>query len=342
MAENDLITRIREKVTTEVLIAFVLGVFLGLVVLGWWLWPVRWTNTDPADLRPNQKETYLQLIADSYALTGNTETAVARLKALKGPGEADADLSEALANLAKARLAEGRTDEATRLEGLQSAAILPPPPTPKETPVGPAAPVASQTQRILIILFFLVLLGAGVVLFLTQLQKRQTVRRRRPTSVDESLTRAATAGPTGVAPPLSETSLGHFETTYHLGDEGYDISYSIESSTGEFLGECGVSALEEVGVGEPGGISAFEIWLFDKEDVRTETKVLMSPRAFADEVLREELADKGTLLQAERSRVVAVETANLRLDATITDLEYEGGSDSVFSRLTTRLEISRR
>jgi hypothetical protein len=342
MAENDLTTRIREKLTAEVLIAFVLGVFLGLVVLGWWLWPVRWTNTDPADLRPNQKETYLQLIADSYALTGNTETAIARLKALKGPAEDDADLSDALANLAKARLAEGRTDEATRLEGLQSAAILPPPPAPKETPVGPAVPVAGQTQRVFIIVFFLVLLGAGVVLLLTQLQKRQTVRRRRPTSVDEPLARAATIGVTGVAPPLSETSLGHFETTYHLGDEGYDISYSIESSAGEFLGECGVSALEEVGLGEPGGVSALEIWLFDKEDVRTETKVLTSPRAFADDASREELASKGTLVQAEQSRVVAVETANLRLDATITDLEYEGGSDSVFSRLTTKLEISRR
>jgi len=51
MATNDIATWIRKRVTPAVLIAFVFGVFLGLVVLGWWLWPVKWTNTDPADLK---------------------------------------------------------------------------------------------------------------------------------------------------------------------------------------------------------------------------------------------------------------------------------------------------
>ena len=60
--ENDLTTWIREKITAEVVIAFVLGVFLGLFVLGWRVFPVAWTNTDPADLKPSHKEVYLQMI----------------------------------------------------------------------------------------------------------------------------------------------------------------------------------------------------------------------------------------------------------------------------------------
>jgi len=342
MAKNDLTTWIREKVTAEVVIAFVLGVFLGLVVLGWWLWPVRWTNADPADLKPSERETYVQLIADSYAVTGNSDVALARLRALKGPGEDDADLSAMLDALAKARIDAGRGDEAMRLRGLSSAVILPPPPTPKATPAQPTVSGGSQALRIFGIVFFLLLLGVGVVLLLTQLQKREAARRRRPLPAEEPFVRAAEMEREGIAPPLQESTLLHFETTYNLGDEGYDTHYVIESSTGEFLGECGVSALEEVGIGEPGRVPALEVWLFDKEDTVTETKVLMSERAFGDEMLRDKLENRGAFIQAEQGQVVTLETANLRLDATITELEYESASNYVFAKLTARLEISRR
>ncbi|MBC7261771.1 MAG: hypothetical protein H5T63_07125, partial [Chloroflexi bacterium] len=107
MADKDVSTWIRKKITTEVIIAFVLGLVIGLVVLGWWLWPVKWTNADPSDLRPSHKETYLQMIAESYALTGNTEVARSRLEALKGPGQDDADLSAMLSDLIQAQVRAG-------------------------------------------------------------------------------------------------------------------------------------------------------------------------------------------------------------------------------------------
>jgi len=146
-----------------------------------------------------------------------------------------------------------------------------------------------------------------------------------------------------IAPLPLESTLGHFETTYTPGDESYDVSYSIEAPTGEFLGECGISALEAVGIGEPEKVTAFEVWLFDKDDVRTETKVLMSARAFGDEALREKLGKKGALVQAGEGQVVTLETANLRLDTEVTELTYESGSNAgVFAKLTTHLEVSRR
>lgn len=344
MAEKDVSAWIREKITNEVIIAFVLGLVIGLVVLGWWLWPVKWTNADPADLRPSHKETYLQMIAESFAETGDAEVARSRLEALKGPGQDDADLSAMLSDLIQAQVKAGKPMDAIRLQGLLSAMALPPAPTPVPTAAPTATTAGRSVLRILGIVFFLLLLGAGVLLLLSQLQKREPVRRRRPSPyTGEALTRTPEVerGVSPVPPPPAEGAFGHFETTYTLGDEEYDVSYSIESVSGEFLGECGVSAIEKVGSGEPARFTAFEVWLFDKMDSRMVTKVLMSEQAFEDQVLRERLAEKGELIRAERGHVVTLETANLRLDALIAELAYEGGSNNgVFARLTTKLEIS--
>jgi hypothetical protein len=44
-------------------------------------------------------------------------------------------------------------------------------------------------------------------------------------------------------------------------------------------GECGVGISETIGVGDPKKVTAFEVWLFDKNDIQTVTKVLMSAHA---------------------------------------------------------------
>lgn len=339
MADNGIAAWIRENVTVALVAAFLLGAIVGLVVLGWWLWPVQWTNADPADLRPIHKDAYIQLVADSYAVTNDRDAALAEIQALKAPGDQDITLSVRLNDLIDVRTAAGQIAKAERLRALASALNLPQP-SPGEPPVEPAAAGGSQLSRIVGIVFFLGLLGCGLVLLLTQLQKREAARRGRRLSPELPIAPASQTEHGAAATVLSETALGHFETTYHLGDEGYDLSYSIESASGEFLGECGVSALEELGIGEPGRVSAIELWLFDKEDVRTETKILMGEQAFGDDALRERLASKGTLVQAERGKIVTVETANLRLSATISDLEYESPLNSIFGKLTTALEIT--
>lgn len=338
MAESEITAWIRKNVTKEVLIVFLLGAIVGLVVLGWWLWPVKWTNTDPADLRQSHQESYLQMIADSYALTGDAELARTRLEALKVPGEKDTALAAILDGLMKERLEAGEADEALRLQRLSSVVILPPPPTPAPTAGQPTVTTRTQALRVLGIAFFLLLLGAGIVLGLTQIQKRQGMRRRRMPLTPEPFARGEVGDITG--PVLPESALGQLDTTFNFGDQGYDVTVPIESPAGEFLGECGISALEDTSPGEPDRVAAFEVWLFDKDDVRTETKVLLSERAFADDPLRERLATKGELIQARQGQTVTLETANLRLDARIAEVEYESDANSAFAKLTTRLEIS--
>jgi hypothetical protein len=136
-------------------------------------------------------------------------------------------------------------------------------------------------------------------------------------------------------PPLAQ-----FVTTYTLGDDHYDPSFSIELESGEFMGECGVGISETIGVGEPNKVTAFEVWLFDKNDIRTVTKVLMSDYAFHDEALRTKLAPKGEPVEAEVGEDVLLETKRLIVRARVVEAEYGMGNlpaDSFFERLTVEL-----
>jgi hypothetical protein len=141
----------------------------------------------------------------------------------------------------------------------------------------------------------------------------------------------------GLAPPITQTM-----TTYVLGDDLYDESFSIDTQAGEFMGEYGVGVSEAIGVGEPKKVTAMEIWLFDKNDIKTATKVLMSKHAFNDPSIRGRLEPKGELVVVEPQAQVLLETATLQLLVTIVDLEYGNGAlptDSYFDRITLELAI---
>jgi hypothetical protein len=141
----------------------------------------------------------------------------------------------------------------------------------------------------------------------------------------------------GLAPPITQTM-----TTYVLGDDLYDESFSIDTQAGEFMGEYGVGVSEAIGVGEPKKVTALEIWLFDKNDIKTATKVLMSKHAFNDPSIHARLEPKGELVIVEPQAQVLLETATLQLLATVVDLEYGNSAlpaDSYFERITLELAI---
>jgi hypothetical protein len=143
----------------------------------------------------------------------------------------------------------------------------------------------------------------------------------------------------------SEPPIVQFMTTYLHGDDLYDDSFSIEAASGEFLGECGVGISDTIGSGDAKNVSAFEIWLFDKNDIRTVTKVLMSDHAFRDEAIRAKLAPKGEAILARTNDRVILETATLRVQARIVDLTYGMGPqppNSFFDRITIELAAWKR
>ena len=52
-------------------LVFVAGLMLGWVYLGWVVFPVEWSDTDPWDLRPHYQRWYIRLVAQDLSQTGN-------------------------------------------------------------------------------------------------------------------------------------------------------------------------------------------------------------------------------------------------------------------------------
>ena len=142
-----------------------------------------------------------------------------------------------------------------------------------------------------------------------------------------------------------EKPIAQFMTTYMFGDDRYDESFTFDAPNGAFLGECGVSVSDLIGVGEPKKISAFDIWLFDKNDIQTVTKVLMSKHAFNDPEIRSRLEIRGEPILAEPGKLFRLETATLRLEGRIVDVSYGElplPEDSYFQRNTVELAVFKK
>ena len=139
-----------------------------------------------------------------------------------------------------------------------------------------------------------------------------------------------------------ETPLAQFMTTYQSGNDLYDDSFSIDSQAGEFLGECGVGISETIGVGDPKKVTAFEVWLFDKNDIQTVTKVLMSDHAFQDSAINQRLRAKGEPVLADPNTEFVLETQTLQMVARVVSMGYGEGAmpeESYFDQLLLELAV---
>lgn len=64
---------------------FLIGLLIGWMVLGWWVWPVQWTDAYPSDLTAADRAAYVQMVADAYARRPDVAVAVDRLKSFGAP-----------------------------------------------------------------------------------------------------------------------------------------------------------------------------------------------------------------------------------------------------------------
>jgi hypothetical protein len=313
----------------------ILGLLLGLVV-GWVLWPVQWTNATPDHLRSDFQGDYVLWVAEQYANTNDLEWVHAKLGVEFWE---EGQLDETLEKLA----VDHGGQEAVRLRALAQALGAPSAALPSATPAGPEEEEPSGRSALGSVAM---VCGAALLVVAVVGGATYLIRRlRRPQAAPEQAGRGM-----GIAEelrPLEKVSWGaegpplaQFATTYVLGDDHYDPSFSIEIETGEFMGECGVGISETIGVGAPNKVTAFEVWLFDKNDIRTVTKVLMSDYAFHDEALRAKLAPKGEPMLAEAGEVITLETKTLRVHARVVEAEYGMGNlppNSFFERLAIDL-----
>lgn len=316
-------------------VGVVFGLGVGLIVglvFAYQIAPVKWTNAGPQDLRVDYAAYYWEMVAESYAKDGNLDQANAQL------GEWEDEKREAALDRA---YVESSPDVQMYLDSLKdkvggSGPAAEATPATEETPASEGSPVRSLLPVLGVLLLLVLVLVAGGM-FITRMRKRKGAAPVEQVA-DEPPEWLATLHPEESAPALP--SLGHFVTSYALGNDTYDESFSIETSAGEFLGECGVGISETLGTGDPDKVTAFEVWLFDKNDIRTVTQVLMSEHAYNDPDLRASLAPKGEAVLAQVNQPMALETATLRLDVLVTEMTYGEGAlppNSFFDRLTIEL-----
>lgn len=309
--------------------AVIFGIALGMLY-AWWINPVQWVDGEPYQLRKDLQVDYMRMAIDSYSVNLDAQLAKERYEALgeeranilaevgKDPGEvspAEIQKYRALVEIESPTLeTEESTETATTRSTTGVAKYI--------------VPVCGTT------------LGLGVLLAAALLMRRRMEgRQEEPIAGFEDFESHEAFEPEQ-EPPVSQP-LATFRTTYTYGDDLYDDSFSIESPTGDFLGECGVGIGDVMGVGEPKKVSAFEVWLFDKNDIQTVTKVLLSPYTFADETIFTRLSAKGDPMKAESGSVVILETNTLRVEARVVDMNFGEGplpEESFFDRLTIELQ----
>ncbi len=320
------------------LVVFVIGILLGWFGMGWGVWPVQYENGDVSQLRPDLQQQYVRLIA--YAYPSNLDAAKAT--------ELIQQLGPNASTIVSNTIATSTGEDAIRVTQLQVALQSTLPAASTKPPV--KAPSVLDTLRLpLIACGVIVVVGLlGGVIFWRLSSRSTATRASRPVAAVPSAPAAVEERPLEAAPAAVEAKappVARFMTTYTLGDDAYDDSFSVDGPDGNFLGECGMGISETIGVGDPKKVTAFEVWLFDKNDIRTVTRVVMSEHAFRDEALKSKLAAKGEPVLARSGDTVSLETATLVVTARIVDMAYGGGAlppSSYFERLTIELAAFRK
>ncbi|MBN1487300.1 MAG: hypothetical protein JW981_06620 [Anaerolineae bacterium] len=323
-----------ENLKHKTLIFFTVGLLLGLL-FAWVIWPADFKNATPGHLRIDFQSNYLAWVAEEYGTTGNLNAVENTLGLevkenpwVKSPKTFEQAILETAAKY---------PERAPVLAQMQQALLAP-----EEGEAQPATEGKRNPLITILLWLFIVLATVGLGFIII---KRFTASKAGPAPKGTSsaipgvgtMQEAPVEVIEGEEPPLKS-----FTTTYVLGDDFYDPSFSIEMGP-DFLGECGIGVSETIGAGDPKKVTALEVWLFDKSDIRTVTSVLASEYAERDPDLQAKLAPKQTEGEIELIREgleVTLETTALRVRAKIKMVEYAEGNlppNSYFQRVSVEL-----
>ncbi len=317
------------RVYLKFALPFLLGFLLGWLVIGWWLWPVRWVNTDPWDLRPEFKKHYILMAADSYALDHDPNVLRERFS-----GWPEEELSGLIEEIKRERPGDIRL--ASRLDEIKAALNLPEPSAPRPQAAREGRGLLPIVLALTAILLLLVAVGIAYRLFKERLPQVFARAPRRP------------ARPTRPSPEPEPIEgeyrefypIARYSATYSYGDIRFAESFPIESPNGDYLGECGIETSELMSSGDPPKVVAFEVWLFDKEVNRTVSKAITIPEV--DEATEASLKSlSGEVIKARKGEVVKLETRNLETHVTIREVSIDP-NEKFFTRLGVEFKIYRR
>jgi hypothetical protein len=370
------IQSVQRSLLVGVLAGLVFGCILGTVFGTYYAWqvdPVVYIgDAIPSELASGYQNHYLAMVVDSYIVNQDANVAAERLKAFSPEIKV-----RTLAERSAAYVAAGRGVEAQLINNLavalkqtenwnedtikavigelttkyqsqpaQAQAIssfsaqllngqvpVPAPAEPGQTPPAEVSPAPapepaaglgglSWVQWFLCCLL-LIIIAVAAVLLAGRYQMRKKAQPKPIIWEGE-----------GPAP------LKQWNGTYEFGQDNYDEFFTIETPEGDFLGESGIGIMDTVPGSKPKQVLSFDVGLFDKTDITTLSRVIMSDYAYHDETLRTkvEANPQAEAILAEPGRRFSFETSALRVDAEIEDVEY-GEGNKYFTRLKTNLKV---
>lgn len=323
---KNLLGAIPSMFSNKALVPFLVGLFIGWILIGWVIWPVTWENASAAELRADIREDYAYLSILAYQISPDVAAADRRM------GELGEFADEAITAVSKSPIGlhpqsvkyfENRYGETAGVAD-----------TDTETPNSPnilyiSCGITALLLVVLTVIFYL--------------------RKKKATPFEKSTFEKAQDIPLGeneqqadYAAEENDPPLAQWVTTFAHGDDLFDDSNAINNEAGKFMGECGIGIADSIGVGNPKKVTALELWLFDKNDIQTITKVIMSDHIFNDVDGYGRLAAKGEPVLASKGTEIVLETETLQLAARIIDMNYGEGSapdKSFFEKITLEMAV---
>jgi len=138
------------------------------------------------------------------------------------------------------------------------------------------------------------------------------------------------------APPIKQ-----WRGTYTLGQDNYDEFFTIETDEGDFLGESGMGIMDSIPDTTPKQVVSFDVGLFDKTDITTLSRVVMSEFAYNDPTYRTKVDanPQAEAILAEPGKEFTFETSAMRVVARIEEMQYGEGGNKYFETLTVSMDL---
>ena len=349
---------VQKSLILGAVVGFLLGCVIGAGLVGLYIRqnpPVYAGGAYPNELTPNYQDQYLAMVIDSYIVNRQPELAQERLKTFDA-----ATQIRALGRWSAIYVASGRATEAQAVNEL-AVALKNRENWSPETISAVASELATEYQndsaKAQAITSFASALGQvpaeaapvaeggggfswvttllcclGLILFAlgAYILYRRFGTRGKAAAKPEAVWEGG-----GTAP------LKQWSRTYTLGQDSFDEFFTIETPDGAFLGESGIGILDAIPNTSPKQVISFDVGLFDKTDITTLSRVVMSEKAYYDNTLRSKIDanPQAEAILAEPGKEFTLETSAMRVEAKIDEMAYGGGGNEYFEKLKINLDV---
>lgn len=137
------------------------------------------------------------------------------------------------------------------------------------------------------------------------------------------------------SPPIMQ-----WESAYTLGRTPYDESITLETKDGDFLGEAGIGINDEVPGSGSKEVMDFDLWVFDKTDINTYSRILMTEKAYNDEALRAKIEANPLAepILAKPGEKINIESKTMHIEAVLEEVAVDE-TGTHFENLKVKMNI---